>query len=229
MHLFDNAHKFSCSGIVGASMPIACGAALAAKKMGKNWVSIAFFGEGAANQGSFHESLNLAAVWKLPVVFVCEDNQWAISVPKAKATSVQWVTDRAAGYGIPGIRVADNDAVAVFEAMAPAIARARRGDGPTLIEVRTDRYFGHFQGDPETYRPKDEVAHLRERDPIGLLSNLLKERSLMSADEEAAVVQNAQRRVTRAFAFAANSAYPNAQDALADVFVQDHASTRALV
>jgi pyruvate dehydrogenase E1 component alpha subunit len=229
MHLFDNAHKFSCSGIVGASMPIACGAALAAKKMGKNWVSIAFFGEGAANQGAFHESLNLAAVWKLPVVFVCEDNQWAISVPKAKATSVQWVTDRAAGYGIPGIRVADNDAVAVFEAMAPAIARARRGDGPTLIEVRTDRYFGHFQGDPESYRPKDEVAHLRARDPIGLLSKLLKERSLMSPEEEAAVVEKAQQRVTRAFAFAANSAYPNAQDALADVFVQDHASTRALV
>jgi len=139
------------------------------------------------------------------------------------------VTDRAAGYGIPGIRVADNDAVAVFEAMAPAIARARRGDGPSLIEVRTDRYFGHFQGDPESYRPQDEVAHLRARDPIGLLSKLLKERSLMSPEEEAAVVEKAQQRVTRAFAFAANSAYPNAQDALADVFVQDHASTRALV
>ena len=229
MHLFDNAHKFSCSGIVGASMPIACGTALAAKKMGKNWVSIAFFGEGAANQGSFHESLNLAAVWKLPVVFVCEDNQWAISVPKSKATSVQWVTDRAAGYGIPGIRVADNDAVAVFEAMAPAIARARHGEGPTLIEVRTDRYFGHFQGDPETYRPKDEVAQLRQRDPIGLLSKLLKKRRFMSAEEEAAVVQKVQRRVTQAFAFARSSAYPDAQDALADVFVQDHAFTRALV
>ena len=161
MHLFDNAHKFSCSGIVGASMPIACGAALAAKKMGKNWVSVAFFGEGAANQGSFHESMNLAAMWKLPVIFVCEDNQWAISVPKSKATSVEWVTDRAVGYGMPGIRVEDNDAIKVFDAVAPAIARARHGEGPSLIEIKTDRYFGHFQGDPETYRPKDLSALLQ--------------------------------------------------------------------
>jgi len=229
MNLFDNAHKFSCSGIVGASMPIACGAALAAKKMGKNWVAVAFFGEGAANQGAFHESLNLAALWKLPVIFVCEDNQWAISVPKAQATSVRWVSDRAAGYGMPGIRVEENDAVAVFEALAPAIARARRGEGPSLVEVRTDRYFGHFQGDPESYRPKNEVTHLREKDPIGLLATLLKSRSLMTDQEGAALIQSAQQRVTRAFAFASSSAYPQPQDALDDVFVQEHAQTRALV
>jgi pyruvate dehydrogenase E1 component alpha subunit len=229
MHLFDNAHKFSCSGIIGASMPIACGAALAAKKLGKNWVAIAFFGEGAANQGSFHESMNLAAMWKLPVIFVCEDNQWAISVPKSKATSIEWVADRAAGYGIPGIRVPENDALQVYEAVAPAIARARRGEGPSLIEIKTDRYFGHFQGDPETYRPKDEVAQLRESDPIPRLAKMLKEKNMLSDIEAADIAVTVHQRVKNAFDFARHSAYPNAHDALNDVFVEDSKNARALV
>jgi len=126
MHLFDPEHKFSCSGLIGASLPPACGAGLAAKKMGKDWVAVAFFGEGAANQGAVHESLNLAALWKLPVIFVCEDNKWAISVPKTSATSVEWVADRASAYGMPGIKVLHNDALEVYEAVAPAIERARR-------------------------------------------------------------------------------------------------------
>lgn len=229
MHLFDNAHKFSCSGIIGASMPIACGAALAAKKLGKNWVSIAFFGEGAANQGSFHESLNLAAIWKLPVIFVCEDNQWAISVPKTKATSIEWIADRAAGYGIPGIRVPENDALQIFEAVAPAIARARRGEGPSLIEIKTDRYFGHFQGDPETYRPKDEVANLRMSDPIPKLSQMLRDKGFLTADQESSIVQNMHQQVDAAFDFARKSEYPNAKDALQDVFGNGHLNGRALV
>ena len=138
MHLFDPDHRFSCSGIIGASLPPACGAALAAKKLGKDWVAVAFFGEGAANQGSFHESLNLAALWKLPVVFVCEDNKWAISVPKSQATSIDWVADRGAAYGMPGIRVANNDAVEVFEAAGRGgRARApRRGAEPDRGEDR---------------------------------------------------------------------------------------------
>jgi pyruvate dehydrogenase E1 component alpha subunit len=228
MHLFDNAHKFSCIGIIGASMPIACGAALAAKKMGKNWVSVAFFGEGAANQGAFHESLNLAAVWKLPVIFICEDNHWAISVPKPKATSVEWIADRAAGYGIPGIRIPENDAVHIFEAVAPAIARARRGEGPTLIEIKTDRYFGHFQGDPETYRPKDEVSNLRKSDPIPKLAAMLKEKQFMTPAEETAITTNMHQLVDRAFEFARHSDYPSAHDALQDVFVNGQTTTRAL-
>ncbi len=229
MHLFDNARKFSCSGIIGASMPIACGAALAARKMGKNWVAIAFFGEGAANQGAFHESMNLAAMWKLPVIFVCEDNHWAISVPKTQATSVDWIADRAAGYGIPGIRVPENDALKVFEAVAPAIARARHGEGPSLIEIKTDRYFGHFLGDPETYRPKDEVARLRESDPIPKLAQMLKQNNYMTDADEAAIIFKTQQSVKNAFDFARQSAYPRAQDALKDVFVEDHVNARALV
>jgi TPP-dependent pyruvate/acetoin dehydrogenase alpha subunit len=219
MHLFDPVHKFSCSGIIGASLPPACGAGLAARKLGKDWVAVAFFGEGAANQGSFHESLNLAALWHLPVIFVCEDNKWAISVPKSHATSVESVADRASAYGMPGIRVPNNDAQEVFEAVAPAIARARRGEGPSLIEVKTDRYLGHFQGDPEVYRPKGEVANLRENDPIPKLAGVLKSRSMMNDAEENVIVARAKKRVADAFEFARKSDYPAAQDALHDVFV----------
>ena len=219
MHLFDNAHKFSCSGIIGASMPIACGAGLAAKMNRKNWVAVAFFGEGAANQGAFHESLNLAALWGLPVIFVCEDNHWAISVPKTSATSVDSVASRAAAYGIPGIRVLDNDAVAVFEAVQPAIARARAGQGPSLIEVKTDRYFGHFQGDPEVYRPKGEVGQLRKNDPIPRLAAVLADKKWASAAEQEAITDRAHKRVKAAFEFGRESDYPAARDALNDVFV----------
>jgi acetoin:2,6-dichlorophenolindophenol oxidoreductase subunit alpha len=219
MHLFDPDHKFSCSGIIGASLPPACGAGLAAKKMKKDWVAVAFFGEGAANQGAFHESLNLAALWQLPVIFVCEDNKWAISVPKSNATSIEWVADRASAYGTPGIRVANNDAIEVFDAVAPAIERARRGGGPSLIEVKTDRYLGHFQGDPEVYRPKDEVANLRKNDPIPKLAGVLKKQNMLTDSEEEAIVAQAKRRVENAFGFARKSAYPLAQEALEDVFV----------
>jgi len=229
MHLFDNAHKFSCSGIIGASMPIACGAALAAKKLGKNWVSIAFFGEGAANQGCFHESMNLAALWKLPVIFVCEDNHWAISMPEVKASSIESIADRAAGYRIPGIKVQENDAVQVWQAAAPAIARARRGDGPSLIEVKTDRYFGHFQGDPEMYRPKNEVANLKKTDPIPKLAQMLLKENLITAKEQSEIDQKMRRLVDEAFEFARKSDYPKASDALHDVFVNDYKSGRALV
>ena len=218
MHLFDPENRFSCSGIIGASLPPACGAALAAKKLGRDWVAVAFFGEGAANQGSFHESLNLAALWKLPVVFVCEDNHWAISVPKDAATSIPWVADRAPAYGMPGVKVAENDAMAVFEAAGPAIARARRGEGPTLIEVKTDRYLGHFQGDAEVYRPKDEVPKLRASDPIPRLAAQLAGKGVMSAEDRAARESAARARVAEAFRFARESALPKPADALADVF-----------
>ncbi len=217
MHLFDPAHKFSCSGIVGASLPPACGAALAAKKLGKDWVAVAFFGEGAANQGAFHESLNLAARWKLPVVFVCEDNRWAISVEKSVATAVDWNADRAAAYGIPGHRVEHNDPLAVFAAAGEAVARARRAEGPSLIEVKTDRYLGHFQGDPEVYRPKGEPAELRRRDPIPTLAALLRGRGLLDGND-AEIRARAHQRVADAYAFARASAYPDPAEALQQVF-----------
>ena len=219
MHLFDPEHRFSCSGIIGASLPPACGAALAAKKLGRDWVAVAFFGEGAANQGSFHESLNLAALWKLPVIFVCEDNYWAISVPKPAAASVAKISDRAVAYGMPGVHVANNDAVEVWEAAGAAVERARGGGGPTLIEVRTDRYLGHFQGDAEVYRPKDEVAKLRANDPIPRLAGQLKAQKLLDDSQRAALEARARARVDQAYAFARAAEYPAPADALADLFV----------
>ena len=136
MHLFSVEPNFGCSGIIGEGMPVAVGAAMAFRAQGKNNIALSFFGDGAANQGSFHESLNLAALWKLPVVFVCEDNEYAISVPKSASTAIPDNSDRASAYGIPGVLVSDNDPVAVYEVMGAAMDRARRGDGPSLIEVR---------------------------------------------------------------------------------------------
>ncbi|MGN7102853.1 thiamine pyrophosphate-dependent dehydrogenase E1 component subunit alpha [Ralstonia holmesii] len=219
MHLFHPETKFSCSGIVGASMPQACGAALAARKLNKDWVAVAVFGEGAANQGAFHESLNLAALWKLPVVFICEDNKYGISVEKADSTSVPSNDVRAAGYGMPGVLVDRNDAVAVYHAAGEAIARARRGEGPTLIEVKTDRYLGHFQGDPETYRPKDEAKHLRESDPIDLLGSSLRASGLLDDDTDTSLRAAIAARIDAAYDFGRNSPYPDPSDALNHVFV----------
>lgn len=220
MHLFDPAVKFSCSGIVGAGAPQACGAALAAKKLGSDAVAIAFFGEGAANQGAFHEALNLAALWKLPVVFVVEDNKYGISVEKSASTAIASNADRAVAYGMPGVLVEKNDALAVFEVAGEAVARARRGDGPTLIEVKTDRYFGHFQGDPETYRPKGEAKDLRQHDPIPALAGLLRSRKLLDDEAEAALRTRVSTRVQAAYDFGRNSPYPDPQDALLHVFAQ---------
>ncbi len=218
MHLFDLDHHFSCSGIVGASMPPACGAALAAKKRGQDLVAVAFFGEGAANQGTFHESLNLAAVWRLPVVFVCEDNKYAISVEKSDSTAVAWNTDRAAAYDMASALVDHNDALAVFEAAAAAVQRARSGQGPTLIEVKTDRYLGHFQGDPESYRPKGEVAELRAHDPIPRLAAQLRALGALDDQADAALRARVSARVEQAYAHARASAYPRTEDALLHVF-----------
>ncbi|MFV0663389.1 thiamine pyrophosphate-dependent dehydrogenase E1 component subunit alpha [Denitromonas sp.] len=218
MHLFDPAVKFSCSGIVGAGAPQACGAALAAKKLGKDWVAVSFFGEGAANQGAFHEALNLASLWKLPVIFVCEDNKYGISVEKSASTAIESNADRAAGYGMPGVLVDTNDAVAVFHAAGEAVARARRGEGPTLIEVKTDRYLGHFQGDPETYRPKNEAQELRQHDPIVILGAQLRERGALDDARDAALRNAVSQRVQAAYAHARQSPYPAPEDALLHVF-----------
>ncbi|HYD59822.1 MAG TPA: thiamine pyrophosphate-dependent dehydrogenase E1 component subunit alpha [Noviherbaspirillum sp.] len=218
MHLFDPETKFSCSGIVGAGAPQACGAALAAKKLNKDWVAVAFFGEGAANQGAFHEALNLAALWKLPVIFVCEDNKYGISVEKSDSTSIASNADRAAGYGMPGVLVERNNAVDVFKAAGEAVARARRGEGPTLIEVKTDRYFGHFQGDPETYRPKGEVARLRENDPIVILGSEMRQRGLLDDALDRDLRNRVSARVEAAYEFGRSSPYPQPAEALMHVF-----------
>ncbi|WP_051663066.1 thiamine pyrophosphate-dependent dehydrogenase E1 component subunit alpha [Alicyclobacillus macrosporangiidus] len=218
MHLFDPAVKFSCGGIIAAGVPHAVGAALAAKMQGKDAVAVAFIGEGAANAGAFHEALNLAALWKLPVVVVIEDNRYGISVPKEASTAVASNADRGSAYGIPAVFVKDNDVLATYEAAGEAVARARRGEGPSLVEIETYRYLGHFQGDPEVYRDKGEVPALRDRDPILRLRQHLLQQGLVSEADLADLEARARAAVEDAYQFARESAYPRPEAALEDLF-----------
>lgn len=218
MHLFDPATNFGCSGIIAEGMPTAVGHALAFKKQGKDDIAVSFFGEGAANQGAFHESLNLAALWHLGVVFVCEDNAWAISVPKDKATAIANNSDRAAAYGIPGVLVPDNDPVAIYEAAGEAVSRARRGGGPSLIEVKTDRLFGHFEGDAQAYRTKEELALLQERDAIRAFERRLIESADLTAKDAQEAWDRARTEVDGAIDFARSSPNPEPSAALQHVF-----------
>jgi acetoin:2,6-dichlorophenolindophenol oxidoreductase subunit alpha len=218
MHLFDPATHFGCSGIIGEGIPTAVGHALAFKKLGRDDIAVAFFGEGAANQGAFHESLNLAALWHLGVVFVCEDNTWAISVPKATATAIANNSDRAAAYGIPGVLIKDNDTDAICEAAREAVARARAGRGPTLIEVKTDRLFGHFEGDPQLYRTKEQMEEMRQRDAVKRYEAQLIKSGAFTAESAKQVWKAAQDEVDAAVQFARQSPYPEPESALLQVF-----------
>jgi len=218
MHLFDPKVNFACSGIIAEGMGPAAGAALAAKMRKTKSVAVSYLGEGAANQGAFHEALNLAATWDLPAIFVVEDNSWAISVPKDKATAIADNSARAAAYGIPGVHVADNDTLKIFEVAGAAIERARAGKGPTLIEIETYRYYGHFQGDPEVYRPKGEVAELKAKDSIERLRKWAIDGKHATAAELDAELNKAKAEVDKAFAFARASAYPAPEEALQHVF-----------
>lgn len=218
MHLFDPAVKFSCGGIVAAGVPHAVGAALAAQMQGTDWVAVAFIGEGAANAGAFHESLNLAALWKLPLIVVVEDNAWGISVAKAASTAVETNALRGSAYGIPGVRVRDNDVLEMHRVSGEAVERARSGGGPSIIEIETYRYLGHFQGDPELYRRKEEVPRLRQHDPIERLKATLLTDHQVSPEEITAMEQRAERTVVDAYQFARDSSYPRAEAALEDVF-----------
>jgi len=215
MHLFDPATHFSCSGIIAEGYPPALGQAFAFRRRGTDRVAVAVTGEGAANQGGFHESLNLAARWALPVVFVVEDNDWGISVPRAASTAVASNADRAASYGIPGERV-ENDVEAVYDAAARAVARARGGDGPSLIEVHTLRLWGHFEGDAQGYRT--DLGEVADRDPIPRYERTLREAGLLDDAKVAQIKEEAGARVEDAIAFAKGSATPDPESATSYVF-----------
>jgi acetoin:2,6-dichlorophenolindophenol oxidoreductase subunit alpha len=218
MHLFDPVTHFGCSGIIGEGMPTAVGHALAFKKLGRDDIAVSFFGEGAANQGSFHESLNLAALWGLGVVFVCEDNAWAISVAKGTATAIANNSDRAAAYGIPGVLIPDNDPEAIFEAAGEAVARARTKKGPTLIEVKTDRLLGHFEGDPQLYRTKEEMETLQKRDALKRYEQQLIKAGTLTTESVEQVWKAGRAEVDAAIEFARKSPYPEPESALLHVF-----------
>jgi TPP-dependent pyruvate/acetoin dehydrogenase alpha subunit len=218
MHLFDPDVKFSCSGIVAAGIPQAVGAALSNKMKQKDWVAVAFIGEGAANAGAFHESLNLAALWNLPLIIVVENNGYGISVARDASTAIASNDKRASAYEIEGHFVKDNDPIKMYEASEQAVQRARNGQGPSIIEIETYRYLGHFQGDPELYREETEVPTLLEKDPIEKLKEVLL-RENVTQEEIDTMESNARREVDEAYAFARESSYPRAVAALEDVFV----------
>lgn len=219
MHLFDPAVNFSCSGIIGQGLGPAVGAALSFALQGLPHIAIAFLGEGAANQGAFHEALNLAAIWKAPVVFVIEDNGYGISVAKRHCTAVARNSDRAIAYAMPGIHVDANDPDLIHDAAGTAIARARSGGGPSLIEIVTTRLEGHFIGDQEGYRPDGEVAALAAIDPIPAYRARLEAEGVAPAllDEAEHIAAAA---VADAIAFARGSEMPGAAQALEAVFVE---------
>jgi pyruvate dehydrogenase E1 component alpha subunit len=220
MHIAD-VHKgmLGANGIVGGGFPLATGAGLTAKTNGRGQVAVCFFGDGAANQGTFHESLNLAGIWQLPVIYVAENNGYAESTPVTYHMSCRDIAERAAGYHMPGVTVDGLDVLAVYEAASEAIARARRGEGPSLIECKTYRYHGHFEGDTITYRTKEEVDSYRARDPIQRLRNFMLERGFATAQELDAIDQQVQEKIDDAWRFAEAAPYPSPEEALTDVYV----------
>ncbi|MEO6828156.1 MAG: thiamine pyrophosphate-dependent dehydrogenase E1 component subunit alpha [Microbacteriaceae bacterium] len=218
MHLFDPQTHFSCSGIVAEGLPPALGQALAFQRRGSDAVAVAVLGEGAANAGPFHESLNLAALWKLPVVFVVEDNDWGISVPRAKSTAILSNADRGVAYGIPGVRVEENSVEGVYEATGEAIARARAGEGPSLVEVHTLRLWGHFEGDAQGYR--EDLEGVPGRDPLPTYKNALESRGALTEADYTGMEAAAAEQVEDAIAFAKGSPIPDPSDALNYVFAE---------
>lgn len=217
MHLFDPAVNFGCSGIIAQGMGPACGAALSRKMQNKPGVAVSFIGEGAVNQGAFHESLNLAAVWNLPVIFVVEDNAWGISVSKKDSTAVARNDVRAAAYDMPGYYIENNDPIAIYDIAGEAITRARSGGGPSLIEIETFRLAGHFMGDAEAYRPEGEKESLGSRDPIPAFRALLQSEGVTSTQLDE-LEASAESEVAEAISFAQDSDYAPVEDALTHVF-----------
>jgi pyruvate dehydrogenase E1 component alpha subunit len=218
MHLFDPDVNFACSGIIAQGCPPAVGAALAAKKRNTDSVAVAFLGEGAIDQGGFLESLNFASVHELPVVFVVEDNDWAISMPKERVTDVKDGSKRADGFDMHGERVDHDDAIDVYEAAERAIGRARDGNGPTLLEVQVHRRMGHFMGDAEGYRPEDDVERHQARDSIERLAEDLRKHGVDDDDIDE-IRERAHERVDDAIAWAKEQPEPDPEEAYDDVFV----------
>jgi pyruvate dehydrogenase E1 component alpha subunit len=211
------------NGIVAAGMPIAGGAALAIKMRKGNQVVVSFFGDGATNQGTFHESLNMAAVWKLPVVFVCENNQYAISVAAKRVGSIQDYYLRKASYGIEGCKVDGNDILSVYEAAKEAVNRAREGKGPTLIECKTYRWRGHYEGEADRtylYRTKEEIEEWKKKCPIDRFKNYLLEKKVSKEANLQKIDEQIQAEIEEAIEFAKNSPDPEPGDALIDVYCE---------
>ena len=220
MHIADvDKGMLGANGIVGAGGPLACGAGLMAKVLGTDQVTVSFFGDGAAEQGTMHESMNLASIWKLPVVFVCENNGYAESTPWGYHCAAKDISDRAVAYDMPGATVDGADLFAVYEAAAEAIARARRGEGPSLLECRGFRYYGHFQGDSMLYFTEEEKARNRASDPIETFKKRLLDRKLVTEGDLSKIDAKVDAAIKEAVQFAEESPMPVPAEVLTDVYV----------
>jgi pyruvate dehydrogenase E1 component alpha subunit len=204
--------------IVGGGIPVAGGAALSAKMRETDQVAVCFLGDGASNNARFHEGVNLASIWKLPVVYVIENNVYAETTPVSYAMNIPNIADRAVSYGIPGVTVDGNDVLAVYEAVAEAVARARKGGGPTLVECKTCRHHGHFEGDSMTYRSKAEVEECKKRDPIPRFRKSLAEMGILTEEGAGKIDQEIAKEIDEAVKFAEESPLPAPEEALEDVY-----------
>ncbi len=221
MHIADPSKgNLGANGIVGGGIPIAVGAALSAKRRKTGAVVVCFFGDGANNEGAFHESLNMAAIWKLPVVFVCENNNYGMSMSAERSTAVKFIAERAKAYSMPGVTVNGNNFSEVAQASFEATDRARAGEGPSLIEAMTYRIRGHSKSDRNRYRTKEEIEMWRGRDPIDVFERELEAFNLMTHAEMDAVRAEVEEEIKQGVAFAEASPVPSTADLLRDVYTR---------
>ena len=219
MHIADRGLGIlGANGIVGAGQDIAVGAGLSIAYRGTNQVTACFFGDGSTNQGTFNEALNMASIWKLPIVFVCENNQFGISMSQSRHQAIKDIADRAVSYGFPGIAVDGNDVMAVYEVAREAVNRARQGQGPTLVECKTWRWRGHFEGDPSVYKDPVEQEAWMEKEPVRRYRTFLEENEVMTADEMDAVDKRIDDEIDAAVAYAQESPLPQPEDVVKDVY-----------
>ncbi|MED4122664.1 pyruvate dehydrogenase (acetyl-transferring) E1 component subunit alpha [Halalkalibacterium halodurans] len=219
MHIADvERGNLGANGIVGGGFSIATGAALTSKMKKEGYVVLCFFGDGASNEGSFHEAVNLASIWKLPVVFICENNQYGMSGSVKEMINIEHISDRAAGYGIPGMVVDGNDVFAVMNVVGRAVDRARRGEGPTIVEAKTYRWKGHSKSDAKKYRTREEEKEWREKDPIARLRATLVKEGIVTEEEADSIQEEAKQKIEDSVQFARNSPEPEIESLLEDVY-----------
>lgn len=219
MHIADFSHgMLGANAIVAGGIPLAVGGALASSVLADGRVSVAFFGDGATNEGIFHESLNLAAIWRLPVIFVCENNGWAESTPVGYSTSVEHISQRAAGYSIPGHTIDGTDFEAVYQAAGTAVSRARDGGGPSLLEMKVARLDGHYVGDPQGYRVAASAPLGGEHDPVHRFCEQLVEAAMLSRAEIEQISHDWEGKLDAAYQFAQQSRWPEPDDVERYVF-----------
>lgn len=219
MHIADvERNNLGANGIVAGGVPIAVGVGLSIKMRKTDQLCLVIYGDGASNEGAVHESMNMASIWNLPVIYVCENNHYAMSMDISKAIKVPRISDRAAAYGIPGVTVDGNDVLSVYEAISQAAERARRSEGPSLVETITYRWKGHSKSDRQAYRTRDEVKEWQQKDPIPRFTKRLMDHGYLTEAESEEIKQRGYARIQQAFEFADASAEPDVASILEGIY-----------